>query len=171
VRSDAQNGCSTLTPHLVGDAPLASAHLAICPELASQLRNFPQGLFGSHSVTESIARLIRIWPTASLSRPFLSVSAVPFRYECDYLSNTMPTLTLSMPYTIALGVCAFVYLIVYPVVVYLRDVNGKQHKNECGANSTLTKKAFEDTRICIPFQACLRFHSSSWPTAEHDPRI
>lgn len=30
----------------------------------------------------------------------------------------------SLPYAFALGTCFFFYLIVYPVVVYFRDVNG-----------------------------------------------
>lgn len=31
---------------------------------------------------------------------------------------------VSAPYAVALGVCLFLYFIIYPVVVYLRDVNG-----------------------------------------------
>jgi hypothetical protein len=36
----------------------------------------------------------------------------------------MSTAVLSIPYAAALGACAFLYLVVYPVVVYFRDVNG-----------------------------------------------
>jgi len=32
---------------------------------------------------------------------------------------------LSLPYAAILGLCALLYFVVYPVVVYFRDVNGK----------------------------------------------
>lgn len=36
----------------------------------------------------------------------------------------MSTAVFSIPYAAALGACAFLYFIVYPVIVYFRDVNG-----------------------------------------------
>lgn len=37
----------------------------------------------------------------------------------------MSTSILSSPYAAALGACVFIYFVVYPVVVYFRDVNGQ----------------------------------------------
>lgn len=36
----------------------------------------------------------------------------------------MPISILTSPYAAALGACLFLYFVVYPVVVYFRDVNG-----------------------------------------------
>ena len=36
----------------------------------------------------------------------------------------MSTAALSIPYAAALGACAFLYFVVYPVIEYFRDVNG-----------------------------------------------
>jgi hypothetical protein len=36
----------------------------------------------------------------------------------------MSTMVFSVPYAVTLGVCVFLYFVIYPVVVYFRDVNG-----------------------------------------------
>jgi hypothetical protein len=36
----------------------------------------------------------------------------------------MSTAILSIPYAAALGAAVFVYFVLYPVIVYFRDVNG-----------------------------------------------
>jgi len=36
----------------------------------------------------------------------------------------MSTAVISIPYAAALGACALFYFVIYPVVVYFRDVNG-----------------------------------------------
>jgi hypothetical protein len=66
----------------------------------------------------------------------------------------MPTSLPSMPYAAALVVCAFVYFVAYPVIVYFRDVKGEQ-KHEGDVNYMLICQASEDIQICIPCQACL----------------
>lgn len=41
------------------------------------------------------------------------------------LSSRMPEFVISSPYAAALGLLSFVYIVVYPVVVYFRDTNGE----------------------------------------------
>jgi hypothetical protein len=38
--------------------------------------------------------------------------------------HIMSTSVTSLPYAIAFGTCVFLYFVVYPVIVYFRDVNG-----------------------------------------------
>jgi hypothetical protein len=40
----------------------------------------------------------------------------------------MASVVVSVPYAAALGACMVLYFVVYPVVIYFRDVNGESYK-------------------------------------------
>jgi hypothetical protein len=70
----------------------------------------------------------------------------------------MTTILLSIPYAAALGVCVLLYFVVYPVVVYFRDVNGERYAIQKKERRLMTQ-ASEDIQTCTLFRASHRFLS------------